>query len=119
MSYGSQQRRTHRYTKETHLHFHCYPSLILRNPLSRILHIPLAFESRELFSPLNQKNAVVADQVIDSQSFQFAQSIHTVQINVIERGRWASVFMYQSKGGTGHVFLRGRLEALCDSLYQR
>src|SRR6185437_8126423 len=77
--------------------------LVLGNSLEGNLHIPFSLKARELFSPLNQQNAVVGHQIIEAERFQLTLSIDAVQIDVIKHHRRAAIFMNEGEGRTGNV----------------
>src|SRR5207245_11470453 len=84
----------------------------------RNLYVTLALEAFKLRSRLYQENVVVGDQVVESQSFQLARSIDTVEINVKEADPGAMVFVDQGEGWTGDVFRRGGLKGFGNAFDQ-
>src|SRR5260370_33446184 len=62
-------------------HDHDLP-FVFAHTLQRNLDIPLLPQARELFSPLNQQNAVVGAQVVQRERFQFASRVRAVKIAV-------------------------------------
>ena len=80
---------------------------MVEHSYQRNLDIPLALEAFELLSPLYQENAVIGDEVVESQRLKFPRSIDSVKVDVIEIDLRTAVFVDQCKCGAGN-FLRGR-----------
>src|SRR3984885_2916991 len=79
------------------------PPLIVVPPHQHNLHISLAQQPRKLFSPLDQQNAVVGTQIIESKRLQFSLRIDAVEIDVVEIGMRSAIFVHQGEGRTGRL----------------
>src|ERR1700722_10306884 len=92
---------------------------ILALPLQSNFHISFALQRRKLLSPLDQQNAALRTQVIQSERFEFPRSVDAIQVDVVNIGAWPAILVHQGEGGTGNVFLGSGLEGRCDSFNQR
>lgn len=88
-----------------------YPAPALPFPFERNFQIPLAHESRELLSPLDQQNALRRHEIVKGQRIKFALRVDTVEIDVVERDRRAAIFVDERKRRAGDVICLCRLKA--------
>ena len=65
-----------------------YSDVARRFPFApeRDFQVTLLQKPRKLLTPLDQKNALVAAQIVECECFQFAHRIDAIQIDVIESG---------------------------------
>jgi hypothetical protein len=92
------------------------PAVGFPHSLQNNFQVAIAHESRKLFSPLDQQDAVGCEQVVQAEGFQLALGIDPVQVDVIEGGSRAAIFVDEGKGGAGNVLSGSGLEAFCDAL---
>src|SRR5580658_1649381 len=89
-----------------------------RDLLQGDLHVLVAFEARELLSPLYQQDAVWGEQVVEAEGFQVALGIDPVKVNVVQGGARSAVFVDEGEGWAGHVLGASGPEAFSDTLHQ-
>jgi hypothetical protein len=97
-------------------HFHT-PRVLSRD-LQRNFNVTLAPKAFKLFAPLDQQNAALAHQIVKPQCFQLTQSVHTIQVDVIEVHCGSPIFMNQRKCGTIDLVLRGDLKTRSNAFHQ-
>src|SRR5579862_1481929 len=92
---------------------------ILACPLQSNLQIPLANEARKLLSPLDQQNAALRAQIVETERLQLSRGVDTVKIDVVKIGARAAILVDEREGGAGNVVFVRRLESGSNSLHQR
>src|SRR3954464_4203505 len=85
--------------------FESYFSFIISERLDSDLGVAFLAEALEFFTPLQQDQAALVSQIVDSKSFQLARRIHPIQINVVQRGLGPAVFVNEGEGRAGDVIL--------------
>jgi len=86
--------------------------------LDHDLHIPLAHETWEFLTPLDQQNAVLRTKIIEGQRVELARSVDSIQIDVVKIRLRPAIFVHQRERRAGNVFLRRRLKCRCDPFDQ-
>src|SRR5581483_7199510 len=90
-------------------------AIAVAGALDRNFHVALAHKAGEFFAPLDQENGIARDEVVEAEGFELARRVHAVEINVIDVHSGTAIFVHQSKGGAGHVLLRGGVESFGDA----
>src|SRR5438445_3276903 len=60
----------------------------------------------ELLAPLQQDQAALVAQIVDTECFELTIRIHAIEIDVVNGHARTLIFVYQSKGWAGNVVLR-------------
>jgi len=82
---------------------------------NRNLHVALLHEPLELFSPLDEQDALRGHQIVKGQRVELALRVNTIKIDMKERDLGAAVFVDKSERGTGDIFSFSCLEAFSNT----
>ena len=86
-----------------HLRADDHSPLVFSGTFDRNFDVALALEARELLSPLDQQNMIVAHQIVEAECFKLTLRVYAIEIDVVEGGLRPTIFVDERKGWTSDV----------------